>query len=944
VLTAVYRGSIVLVLLFAYFTHNVRASIGPTNTATVSGSVSDSTGKPVANADVALRGTKSATTRTDARGFFVFIGMPFGAYQISAAAVGLGTATRALTVDGDMNIAIQYEPASQNGLKVIAQVSSMANARFNVTPASVTQVSPRANAFDGKTSWRAILEQIPGISEAGAQGGTNVMAVLPDGPLVPMQISIDGSLPYETATLLDDMPLIGNGASATSALQPGKGTNLADYPLNGFDSADVVRGPGANAPSIVDSIGGSFVLHGPSVVNQNSYDLSLSTDPYGGIVANAFAAVRWKKLSMEFTYGVNDSPGPFSHNGVVASGPFGSLPSTINGLAFSGTSPSLIYAPGYSATSNTYYGYTTSLLTASALMPGTAWSEHGGSAALNYAFSPSLSIGIFYAGQSMDMASEPLANYTNTFVPPAAYTGSIPAGQSIDPSTSFLSPLSTPRASSLVEEKITAQLGRGVLRLAALQNRIFSSYGFSSPATATVQLFGGGCIASSPGGTSGCAPGYAPIVFNGANATVTYPFTFSYKNFDGSDNRDTLLSYATPLGENMHAGASFVTSYYNIPTQIFEKFSFSPNPTILNCGLTEDSETTNEVRVFIGGSPTPKTSLDLSMYFVNAHYHVPNPVGYSSATGTSPNGWLDPQYSYSAPRLGFVWRPTAAVALRAAAGGGFAEAPLNDLVGSSSATPNCGVSFCTESVKNVNLQPERSFSFDVGTDIRLRQDTVLSFDLYRSNLYGQLYSSTSLTGTFGGLPVCTTQYGNLGLSRFEGVLLDLRHDTPRGLYWSLSGGLTRGYLVSVPAGFYNLAGVTCTPATPANCQNTTVIPNINFNGTFAAAIPYAQGLGRFGYRWSPSKYVDLVGTYYGNNNSYGQPAFVELDGHVGYPLSKRSSLLVTFRNITGLYDGVVQTWSPGNFYGVPTVSGPPWGLDKEEYGPRTILLTTNFSL
>jgi len=298
---------------------------------------------------------------------------------------------------------------------------------------------------------------------------------------------------------------------------------------------------------------------------------------------------------------------------------------------------------------------------------------------------------------------------------------------------------------------------------------------------------------------------------------------------------------------------------------------------------------------------------------------------------------VDSDYSYAAPRLGFVWRPTVAVAVRASAGGGFAEAPLSYLIGSSS-VPNCsnGI-YCTVTLTNLRLQPEKSFAFDAGTDIRLPRNVILSFDVYHSNLYGQLYNSTSITGAYLGLPLYSTQYGNLGESRYEGILLDVRHDVPHGPYWSLSGGLTRGYVVSVPAGFYNTA--TC-----QNCINLNVVPNINFNGTFAASIPYAQGLGVIGYRWNPERYIDIEGTYYGNNNTYFHPAFVELDGHIGYPITRNMSLLVTFRNITGLYDGPVQVFTANNFRGAPTTNGLPYPLYGEQYGPRTVILTTNVNL
>jgi outer membrane receptor protein involved in Fe transport len=330
------------------------------------------------------------------------------------------------------------------------------------------------------------------------------------------------------------------------------------------------------------------------------------------------------------------------------------------------------------------------------------------------------------------------------------------------------------------------------------------------------------------------------------------------------------------------------------------------------------------------------------MYVANADYHVQNP---NDSTG---NTYIDKRFNYAAPRLGFVWRPTAAVSVRASAGGGFAEAPLTYLAGTgfgnANGSPFCSGGTCSVTLTNINLQPEKSFGFDLGTDIRLRQNTVVSFDLYRSNLYGQLYNSTSTSGscpTCGGLPLYTTQYGNLGESRYEGVLLDLRHDAPHGVYWTLSGGLTRGYVISVPAGFYNKVGVTCTPSAPANCNNITVVPGVNFNGTFTqVSVPYSQALGRFGYRWNPEKYIDLVGTYYGNNNTYFRPAFVELDGHVSYPLSKNASLLLTFRNITGIYDDSTQLYAAENLSGAPTVSGLPYPEYGEEYGPRTVILTT----
>lgn len=941
-LKTVLRVSAVLLFIFALFPSSAGAQISPTNSATISGSVSDSTGKPVINAQVSLSGPKSTSTQTDAQGFFVFIGVPFGTYSISATATGLVTATKSVSVQGDVNVAIQYEPASQNGLKVIANVSSNANAQFNVTPASITQVNPIANAFEGKTSWRTILEQIPGVAHAGLGNGGGSYANTVDSPAVPVQVAIDGALPYETATLLDDMPLIGAGPTTVLA---GTGTNLALYPLNGFGSADVVRGPGAGAPSIVDSIGGSFLLHTPGVVDRTHYDFSVSTDPYGGIVTNALIAVRWKKLSAVVTYGVNDSPGPLNHAGVPSGTYF--EPSTLDGHAFSCIG-SCAYSPKFDPNYTGYSieGFSQGLLQC-CFNQTAAWNQHSGSVTLTYALSPSISTSVFYAGETSLMPSLCTGLYAVNFMPPTGYTGSIAPG------VHYLSTVGgnggtnpESQSSSLVEEKITAALGRGILRLAALQNRTWSSSALNTFGSSTVQLFGQGAICSNTDPT--CTGGtYVQTVFNGGTYTATYsPTAFDCYVALTSNNRDLLLSYATPLGDNLHAGVSFVKSFYNSEDFFVcnygapYNFSFSQQTASLN-----NTQTTDELRFFVGGNPSEKTSLDLSMYIAGADYHVQNPNDPTGATFT------DERYTYTAPRLGFVWRPTAAIAIRAAAGGGFAEAPLGDLVGSNGVPqPNSLTSpnFYTVSLTNLNLRPETSFAFDLGTDIRLHRGVVLSFDVYRSNLYGQLYTSSTLTGTYTGsagtLPLYTTQFGNLSKSRYEGVLLDLSHDIPHGIYWSLSGGLTRGYVVSVPPGFYNQPGQICNVATNTNCTNQTVVPNINFNGTFAASIPYAQGLGRLGYRWNPEKYVDLVGTYYGNNNTYFRSAFVEFDGDVGYPITKNASLLVAFRNITGIYDNPLQIYSPSDLSGAPTISGLPYVLHGEMYGPRTVILTLGVRL
>jgi hypothetical protein len=501
-----------------------------------------------------------------------------------------------------------------------------------------------------------------------------------------------------------------------------------------------------------------------------------------------------------------------------------------------------------------------------------------------------------------------------------------------------------------MEEKITARLGRGILKLAALQNRVYSAFDTTIPSAVSMQLYGGGYVCSNA--SPSCSTGtYNLTIFNGETHTLN-PVQALLQRNSGSNNRDGMISYETPIG-SMYAGTSLMQSYYN---NVFDSSGVYPafDYTFSSVSPSAISQTTREFRLFFGGNPSEKTTLDLSMYVVNSQYHVPDP-NYCAAIYTpgADVHYSDTSYTYAAPRVGFVWRPSPAIAVRAAAGGGLAQAPLSAMIGS-----NIPIFFgpgYESAPPNFNLQPEKSVAFDLGTDFRLPRNTLLSFDVFRADLHGQLYSYQSVDGTYSGpegtLPLFVQQYVNLSSSRYEGLLLDLRRDAPRGLSWSVAGALTRGYVISVAPGFYNALGATCDFSTGNNCVNLSVVPGANFNGTYnagvggyggGASVPYAQAHGGIEYTWNTGRSAGLSATYFGNNNSYFRPAFVEVDGN--YPLTKNISLGVAFQNITGIYDGSMQSFNPANFSSVQTIAGLPYALYGQEFGPRTVQLLLRVSL
>ena len=90
--------------------------------------------------------------------------------------------------------------------------------------------------------------------------------------------------------------------------------------------------------------------------------------------------------------------------------------------------------------------------------------------------------------------------------------------------------------------------------------------------------------------------------------------------------------------------------------------------------------------------------------------------------------------------------------------------------------------------------------------------------------------------------------------------------------------------------------------------------------------------------------MGIDATYFGNNNSYFRPPFVELDGSFNYRLTRNVSVGLAFQNITGIYDGSIQSLLPSNVIGAPTIAGPPYALYGQQYGPRTVRLTLSGSL
>ncbi len=914
-----------LAALCLFASAQVSAQIAPgvtqsaAHTANITGVVTSSSGAPVADAIVSLTGPSVQSTTSRADGSFSFLSIPWGTYEITVRSL-LGTASRSnIAINGDLNVAIQYQAPSQ--LRTIAHVSTTsAGAHINVTSSSVSSVSPQSYLREGNFTWKELFAQIPGVAESGSTDGGGIFAgVIPDSPNEPVLLSINGALPYETSTTIDGMPLQGT-SDANFIENSGGGSDLSMLPLNAFSTADIVRGPGANAPSIVDSIGGSLVLHPPGPVTENHFDLSVGNDEFGGIISNATVALHLGRLSTTMFYGVNDSPGPLgTRSGITAD--VAVAPGTINGQTVQSANVGTEVYPGH-GTPYCFCSLTDALLIGNQPY-STAWTTHGGAMDLAYRIGSNITAEVFYAGQR---SHPPFAAgmWPVAFTPGASYTGSLAPSPGGKPSYMFpwTLPLIEDQGESLLEEKVTAYLGNGVLRLSAVQNNTF----LNSSQGQREALGNGNYTIWGTANVGATFPG-TPTAYNGTTAFLTFPDFLTYEPVT-TKNRDLMASYAVQVGSNSTFGISYITSYYDNPWK--DLFAIGKTPIFQISQDAAASDTTDETRVHFDTQLSDKLSAGLSWYFAQSDFHVPVPSNTTE--------WTDSIFSYNAPRVGLVWRPTEDIAVRAAAGGGFALPALFQLTGYSR---QLSAGSYDESIGNIHLKPEESFGFDLGTDVRFHRDTVLSLDLYRTNLYGQYYSSTTVS-TFNGLPLYIAETGNLAQSRYEGMNLDIARNVDSGLYWRGTLAFTRAYVVSVPPGFYDNPATKC-----VNCTNQDIIPGANFNGySNGGAVPYTSGSAMLGYRWKPGTYFDLAPTYYGFNNIYDVPhAFVELDAHAGYAVTRNVDLIATFRNITGFDSASIENF--GNIGDLtPVVRGTngfwPGDFVILPYGPRAVTVTADW--
>ena len=921
-----------LVLIPCLLVCAVPAAARAQSVVTLSGTVGDANGAPIAGATVTVRPGRGPSTHTDARGTFEIDNLTAGTYSVTASKPGYVDTTLVDVVvnASSARVALVLSAATLSSLEEIAHVQSR-QGQFNDSASAVTNVSRATFRDQGQIQIGHVLDQTPGI--VSARPGSADAAV-PGSITSP---NLRGALDYEKATLLDGHPLI-NGKNGDYP------TMLVNSML--FDSIEAVEGPTAFAPEINYGIGGTlnFRTADPSLHPQG--EVSVGMDNTSG----AFSDLRFSSTTPNGRLGYLIDLVSYGTQGPLHEYPsYVALPSgaTINGYGkISGTTAS-----------TSLNGYTTAYPTAAqgalgnpnnALNSLVACCQYVNSDYLNrgeilkaqYHFSPTTSFTGAYIGiqSQYDGPSSGFIQQNDVFAPAAQYAGS---GQLFAPGQSFLMNAKTTLPDARLYDN--EPMFEGELRTAVgndtLLGRFYSGIlarqttsDLSAPSanytTGPMTLWGTATI------------GGATVPFEGTSATVTVPTPYS-NSVEHDQLRGGSFEWDHPIGDNL------LTVAIDRNTSLTNAYAVTGNAnnplgtrsTSIAAGTRQDFTTYLLRGTF---AVNPKTQLTLANYF-NTYRST-----YTPATTSGVFTFATVTTMHDDPRIGLTYRASPQMTLRFSAGSAIAP-PYPALIDNLNTTPaqayTSGSTSVTIAQNSGTLLPETSFGYDIGGDVRVGGGAILSADAYLTNLHDQFVgvvypSGTTFTPPGGSpIPVYITTNQNISQSRFEGLEATLTKDPAVGWGYTVSGALQRAYAYDISPSFYTTAaGGFTTNLGVVDGSNFDGFNTPFFNGISNKSEAYSQGYASAHVRGSHGQYALLGATLYGSNNTYNIPAFYAWNASYRQPLgSKGLSLQLSGDNIFNADSLAYVQYGTG--IGAPLANGQYGLRSTVPYGPATFRMT-----
>lgn len=1003
VLVALAGGPISMAPAFAQETLVAQV---PATATRITGVVADAQGATVRDVTVTLTGAKSYATKTDARGAFAIDVAP-GIYSVSAHKAGFSTATEAdfVVAPGTpaqtLNVTMQQQTFSS--LQVIGRTSTnVRRSTFNAGPAAVQTLSSVKIEDQAQPQIINLINELPGaVTESPNSGGNN------SAPGAIRFVSIRGAFGNETASLIDGHPLA-NGS-------------FGDFVASWLNSSilggiELVKGPGAAAPQVINGIGGTvnFRTREPLRTPGGSFTQGFDVGQ-GGAFTNLLYSGTHGKFGWVLDYAVNGATSALHDSPGLVSIPTSAL---INGASIRTTGGSGASA-GYQLTSAGpqpgVYGNGINNQIALFGCCQTFNANYNNRTALvkgKYQFSAttSLTASFISAESYADQNGNHLTLNPATFKPASNYTGTTyAAGTPVGYYQYGANSVIPPNFEWDHEPMFNLEFRTGIKDMTVLArafsagiSRLQMNPNGNSAATLTtpMQLYGTAVTCTGTGAAQVCAP----QSFNGGTYTISMPpgnakcsvagspigsttgCTAASPNFIGynsptyfsNSEQDNVRGYSLELDKPIGKGGNLLSVAYDYSRNESKTYNYGYGyPDISQVSIPAGSYQTFGTLLVRGiFDVTPKLNATLSNYFTTFTQNTSQDFGQTFVKSTS---------SRYDPRLGLVFRPNVNTSARFALGGSvsFPYLGIGDRANGPVPTTYTQVSstdpaqnYATRTLANPQIKPETAFGYDLGADFRVGRDrqTVISGDVYRTNLFNQFLTTNILinpypgpytlcTGgatlqadgtcrTSGGLvstPQTPQVFGNqtinLGDARYEGIELAISRDPVIGFGFTLNTTLQRAYDYNISRCIYYSSPL-CNGPQNANLG---VIPNVNFpeGGAFTSAsnystvqnhsIPYSTGYGEIRYRGVKGTLVQFSEQYLGPNNSLALPAFFIAAGSIRVPVGDaKTSVQLSVYNMFNVYPNAYITSGAG--VPVNLVNGQIGLTNQNSVGPRNVRL------
>jgi outer membrane receptor protein involved in Fe transport len=274
-----------------------------------------------------------------------------------------------------------------------------------------------------------------------------------------------------------------------------------------------------------------------------------------------------------------------------------------------------------------------------------------------------------------------------------------------------------------------------------------------------------------------------------------------------------------------------------------------------------------------------------------ALYGAANPT-WAGSTSIAPLSLTQSnvEYSHYDPHLGFVFRPTRDISVRATAGSSISTPYASQLSGltkitlASQGNPD-GQNVIT--VPNPTLKPEEVVAFNLGADFRQANGAVFAADFFDDAVHNKWENFEALDPNPpanipqapNGTLISETQ--NVALQVGEGVNFSYTDEPRIGFGYKVQGSLLRSYFQELPA---LVPGTATTP----------------YDGEQRSGVPYSHGYAEVQYAGVANSLIRFGAEYNGSNNSYYVPAFFLFDATLRTRVANRTYFQLSAQNLSNV--------------------------------------------